>query len=151
MAHCSHCLLGEKRVGLKELTINEIEKISQSLGRILFLLPTGGEPFLRDDIAEIVHIFYRNNKVANAGCVLVGNYASVVLGDYIAGPSHVLPTGGTARFSSPLNITVFIKFINAININEAGLKQLGKSVVALAEAEGLDAHARAVEKRLQRD
>ncbi len=90
-------------------------------------------------------------KVANAGCVLVGDYATVVLGDYIAGPSHVLPTGGTARFSSPLNITDFIKFINTIYINEAGLKQLGKSAVKLAKAEGLDAHARAVAKRLQRD
>ena len=90
-------------------------------------------------------------KVNNAGCVLVGNYATVVLGDYIAGPSHVLPTGGTARFSSPLNITDFIKFINTININEAGLKKLGEAVTALAKAEGLDAHARAVAKRLQRD
>ena len=90
-------------------------------------------------------------KVTSAGCVLVGNYATVVLGDYMAGPSHVLPTGGTARFSSPLNITDFIKFINTININEAGLKQLGKSAAALARAEGLDAHARAVEKRLPLD
>ncbi|MFC1850537.1 radical SAM/SPASM domain-containing protein [candidate division CSSED10-310 bacterium] len=67
VAQCKHCLLGEKRTGLTELTIAEIEKISQSLGRILFLLPTGGEPFLREDIAEIVSIFYRNNKTANVG------------------------------------------------------------------------------------
>jgi len=67
LAHCKHCLLGEKRTGLEELTTDEIEKISRSLGRILFLLPTGGEPFLRDDIAEIVRIFYRNNKTANVG------------------------------------------------------------------------------------
>jgi len=90
-------------------------------------------------------------KVVNAGCVLIGSYATVVLGDYIAGPSHVLPTGGTARFSSPLNITDFIKFINTINIDEARLKQLGKSAALLARAEGLDAHARAVEKRLRQD
>jgi MoaA/NifB/PqqE/SkfB family radical SAM enzyme len=67
LAKCKHCLLGEKRVGLEELTLAEIEKISRSLGRILFLLPTGGEPFLRDDIAEIVRIFYRNNHTANVG------------------------------------------------------------------------------------
>lgn len=90
-------------------------------------------------------------KVDNAGCVLIGSYATVVLGDYIAGPSHVLPTGGTARFSSPLNITDFIKFINMVNIDEAGLKRLGKAAALLARAEGLDAHARAVEKRLQLD
>ena len=89
-------------------------------------------------------------KINNAGCVLVGDYATVVLGDYIAGPSHVLPTGGTARFSSPLNITDFIRFINTVNIDEAGLKRLGESVIKLAKAEGLDAHARAVARRLPR-
>ena len=90
-------------------------------------------------------------KVVNAGCVLIGDAATVVLGDYVAGPSHVLPTGGTARFSSPLNITDFIKFVNTININKAGLKKLGKAAALLARAEGLDAHARAVEKRLNSD
>jgi len=90
-------------------------------------------------------------KVVNAGCVLIGDDATVVLGDYIIGPSHVLPTGGTARFSSPLNITDFIKFINTITIDKAGLKQLGKVAALLARTEGLDAHARAVEKRLNSD
>ncbi len=90
-------------------------------------------------------------KVTNAGCVLIGSASTVVLGDYIAGPSHVLPTGGTARFGSPLNITDFIKLINTIAIDEAGLKQLGKAAALLARAEGLDAHARAVEKRLKPD
>ncbi len=87
-------------------------------------------------------------RVINAGCVLTGNAATVVLGDYVAGPSHVLPTGGTARFSSPLNITDFMKFINTVNIDESALKQLGGAAASLARAEGLDAHARAVEKRL---
>jgi histidinol dehydrogenase len=89
------------------------------------------------------------DKVANAGCILVGEKSAVVLGDYVAGPSHVLPTGGTARFSSPLNVTDFIKYINVINIDKAGLKELGPAAQALAEAEGLDAHARAVRKRLE--
>lgn len=90
-------------------------------------------------------------KVTSAGCVLIGDAATVVLGDYIAGPSHVLPTGGTARFSSPLNITDFLKFINTIAIDEAGMKELGRAAALLARAEGLDAHARAVEKRLEPD
>lgn len=88
-------------------------------------------------------------KVTNAGCVLIGNAATVVLGDYVAGPSHVLPTGGTARFSSPLNITDFIKFINTVSIDEAILKQIGGAAATLARVEGLDAHARAVERRIQ--
>ena len=89
------------------------------------------------------------NKVSNAGCVFTGDNSTVVLGDYVAGPSHVLPTGGTARFSSPLNITDFIKFINSVNISKADLKQLGRAAATIARAEGFDAHARAVEKRLK--
>jgi len=89
------------------------------------------------------------DKVSNAGCVVIGSSATVVLGDYVAGPSHVLPTGGTARFSSALNITDFIKFINTITIDEAGLKELGKAASTMARAEGFDAHARAVERRLK--
>jgi len=88
-------------------------------------------------------------RITNAGCILAGREATVVLGDYVAGPSHALPTGGTARFSSPLNICDFIKFMNVINTDELDIKQLGKIASIMARAEGLDAHARAVEKRLK--
>ena len=90
-------------------------------------------------------------KISNAGCVVAGVNSTVVLGDYVAGPSHALPTGGTARFSSPLNVTDFIKFINVITLDEADLKQLGWAASVIARAEGFDAHARAVEKRLKAD
>ena len=89
------------------------------------------------------------NQVSNAGCIFIGENSTAVLGDYVAGPSHVLPTGGTARFSSPLNIGDFIKFINLVDIDEADLKQLGQAAVTMARAEGFEAHARAVEKRLE--
>lgn len=89
------------------------------------------------------------NQVKNAGCIVIGSRATVVLGDYVAGPSHVLPTGGTARFSSPLNLSDFFKFINLINADKANLKKLGKAALNLARAEGLDAHARAIERRLK--
>jgi len=89
------------------------------------------------------------DKVSNAGCIFIGENPTVVLGDYVAGPSHVLPTGGTARFSSPLNISDFIKFINLVNIDKADLKQLSQAAVTMARAEGFEAHARAVEKRLE--
>ena len=88
------------------------------------------------------------DKVSNAGCVFVGGQSTVVLGDYVAGPSHVLPTGGTARFSSPLNVTDFIKFINLVDLDNADVKRLGPAAAAIARAEGLEAHARAMEKRL---
>jgi histidinol dehydrogenase len=89
------------------------------------------------------------DKVSNAGCVFVGGQSTVVLGDYVAGPSHVLPTGGTARFSSPLNVADFIKFINLVGLDEVDVKRLGPAAAAIARAEGLEAHARAIEKRLE--
>ncbi|MBA7526515.1 Histidinol dehydrogenase [subsurface metagenome] len=89
------------------------------------------------------------DKVSNAGCIFIGGNSTVVLGDYVAGPSHVLPTGRTARFSSPLNISDFIKFINLVDIDEADLNRLGQAAVTMARAEGFEAHARAVEKRFK--
>lgn len=91
------------------------------------------------------------NRITNAGCIFTGDKATVVMGDYVAGPSHALPTGGTARFSSPLNITDFVKYINVVAVDDNSLKELGEAAITIAHAEGLPAHARAVEKRLERD
>jgi len=88
------------------------------------------------------------SKITNAGCVIAGREATVVLGDYVAGPSHALPTGGTARFSSPLNVSDFIKFISVIDTEKLDIMQLGRAASIIARAEGLDAHARAMESRL---
>jgi len=93
----------------------------------------------------------RVDRITNAGCIFVGENSPVALGDYVAGPSHALPTGGTARFGSPLNISDFIKLIDLINIDGAGLKQLGQAASVIARAEGLEAHAKAVEKRLEKN
>ena len=89
------------------------------------------------------------DKISNAGCIFVGDKSTAVLGDYVAGPSHVLPTGGTARYGSPLNVTDFIKFINLVNLDEASVRRLGPAARTLAQVEGFEAHARAVERRLQ--
>ena len=88
------------------------------------------------------------DKVANAGCVFIGGQSPVVLGDYVAGPSHVLPTGGTARFSSPLTVADFLKFINVVRIGTAEVQKLADAAATIAEAEGLEAHARAAQKRI---
>jgi histidinol dehydrogenase len=87
------------------------------------------------------------DRIRNAGCIVSGKKATVALGDYVAGPSHVLPTGGTARFASPLNVLDFVKMTSLINVDDNFLKKLGPVAQILAKAEGLDAHARAVEKR----
>jgi len=89
-------------------------------------------------------------KITNAGCVFTGDAPTVVMGDYVAGPSHALPTGGTARFSSPLNITDFIKYTNVVNTSRESLVELGEVAITIARAEGLEAHARVIEKRTQR-
>ncbi|MFC1933197.1 histidinol dehydrogenase [Chloroflexota bacterium] len=90
------------------------------------------------------------SQICNAGCIVAGGKSTVVLGDYVAGPSHVLPTEGTARFSSPLNVIDFIKLTSVVNIDKAGLKKLGSAAAIIARAEGLEAHARAIEKRLKK-
>jgi len=88
-------------------------------------------------------------KVENAGCLFIGENSVEVLVDYVAGPSHVLPTEGTARFSSPLNILDFVKLISLVRTDERDIKQLGKAASVIARAEGLDAHARAIERRIK--
>ena len=89
------------------------------------------------------------DKIENAGCVFVGQYSTEPIGDYIAGPNHSLPTGGTARFSSPLNILDFMKIIDVVKIGRQGILELGPAAMLMARAEGLEGHARAIEKRLK--
>ncbi len=86
--------------------------------------------------------------VRHAGAVFLGQDAPEALGDYLAGPNHVLPTGGTARFASPLGVYDFVKRTSVIGAGPRTLATLGPPVVRLARLEGLDAHGRAVERRL---
>jgi len=89
-------------------------------------------------------------RIRNAGAVFLGAYAAEPVGDYFAGPDHVLPTGGTARFFSPLSVEDFLKRTSVIYTTKRALQKWGPHIVRLAEYEGLDAHARAVAKRLER-
>ncbi|MGI6269407.1 MAG: histidinol dehydrogenase [Candidatus Howiella sp.] len=84
----------------------------------------------------------------NAGSVFLGNYSPEPLGDYFAGPNHVLPTGGTARFFSPLSVDSFVKKVSFIQYSETALKACGEEIITLAEHEGLTAHANSVRVRL---
>ena len=87
-------------------------------------------------------------KVRNAGGIFLGERSFEVLGDYVAGPSHIMPTGGTARFTSPVNVDDFRKVISLVGLNEAALQRIGPAAARLADAEGLTAHAAAVRARL---
>jgi histidinol dehydrogenase len=86
-------------------------------------------------------------RIRNAGAVFLGPYAPVAAGDYASGGNHVLPTGGTARFSSPLSVRDFLKTTLVQKINKNGLARLRQTVTALAESEGLVRHKESVEKR----
>ena len=90
------------------------------------------------------------DSIRNAGCICLGGESPVVMGDYIDGPSHVLPTGGSARFSSVLSVEDFVKYSSIAQLSSATMSRLGPAAVTIARAEGLEAHARAVEKRLHR-
>jgi histidinol dehydrogenase len=89
------------------------------------------------------------DKIRHAGAMFLGRYSSESLGDYCAGPNHVLPTSRTARFSSPLGVYDFQKRSSIIHVSEAGAQTLGKIAAELAYGEGLQAHARSAELRLK--
>jgi histidinol dehydrogenase len=88
------------------------------------------------------------DKVRHAGSVFLGRHTPEAVGDYVAGPNHVLPTGRRARFSSGLSVTDFMKRTSFLECDETALGKIGPAAVALAEAEGLPAHAASVQKRL---
>ena len=89
--------------------------------------------------------------IKNAGSVFLGRYASEPLGDYVAGPNHVLPTGGIARFASPLGVYDFVKRTQFIQFDRQNLKADLKAITKLARTEGLEAHARAIEARFDKE
>ncbi|GAB1470079.1 histidinol dehydrogenase [Chloroflexota bacterium] len=87
-------------------------------------------------------------KINNAGGIFMGEHSFEVLGDYLAGPSHVMPTGGSARFASPLNVLDFVKIVSLIALDENAARIIAPIAVTLAQSEGLDAHANAALMRM---
>ncbi|PKO19417.1 histidinol dehydrogenase [candidate division BRC1 bacterium HGW-BRC1-1] len=91
------------------------------------------------------------DQVDNAGAIFLGPYTPEPIGDYVAGPNHVLPTGGTARFFSPLGVDAFLKASNVLRFDKAAFRRAAPHTIALAECEGLHAHAESVRIRLAKD
>jgi len=91
------------------------------------------------------------DKLNHAGAIFLGNYTPVALGDYAAGPSHVLPTGGTARFASGLSANDFLRTNSILHFSREGMTKLAPDVQALATKEGLTAHRASVEIRIEED
>lgn len=110
---------------------------------------------IADEIAaEHLEIFTEDadqlaQEISNAGAIFIGPYSAESLGDYCAGPNHVLPTAGTARFSSPLGVYDFQKRTSMIKISKAGAQEIGRNASVLARGESLTGHARSAEYRLE--
>ena len=105
---------------------------------------------------EHLEIFTRNPKqtlkrVHNAGSIFVGQYSPEAVGDYLAGPNHVLPTSGSARFSSGLSVYDFLKRYSIIKMTKSGIERLGPSVINLAQHENLEGHANSIKIRLKKE
>ena len=90
------------------------------------------------------------SAIRHAGAIFMGHYTPEAAGDYLAGPNHTLPTGGTARFFSPLSLDDFVKKSSILSFSESGLQRLGKEIIHIAELEGLEAHAKSVSIRLKK-
>lgn len=106
--------------------------------------------------SEHLEIVTRNpfevmTKIQNAGAIFIGEYSSEPLGDYFAGPNHVLPTNGTAKFFSPLGVDDFIKKSSIIYYSKEALEPVHKDIIAFARAEHLTAHANSIETRFEKD
>ena len=100
---------------------------------------------------EVENAFEWIGAIRNAGAIMVGPYTPESVGDYIAGPNHVLPTGGAARYASPLSVDDFLKKTSLISYTESALRKVTPAVVKLAQVEGLDGHAAAMTTRFDRD
>ena len=89
------------------------------------------------------------SKVNNAGAIFLGEYSCEAFGDYIVGTNHILPTMGSARFSSGLNVGDFYKKISYINLSKKGIEVIGKQAITLAEYENLEGHAQSIKSRIR--
>jgi histidinol dehydrogenase len=118
------------------------ETMEEAIAAVNELAPEHLEVMTADPMSII-------GQIRHAGAIFLGENSSEPIGDYFAGPNHVLPTNGTARFSSPLNVDDFVKKSSIISYSKKAVVDNGYKIAALARLEGLEAHARAVEQRLK--
>lgn len=153
------------------------ERVQEEVEKQLALLPREdiarssieayGAIYVTSSITEAIHVvnqiapehlevlvadpFSLLGQIKHAGAIFLGEYSSEPVGDYFAGPSHVLPTSGNARFSSPLNVDDFLKKSSLISYSKSDFMNNAKKIMNLARYEGLEAHAKAIEARLEKE
>ena len=145
---------------LEQLKVLPKKKIaSKSLKNFGLSILVKNKKILADTInliaPEHLEIFIKNPKqilkdVTNAGSIFIGQYSPEAIGDYLAGPNHVLPTTGSARFSSGLSVYDFLKRYSVIKMSKSGIERLGTSVINLAKYENLEGHANSIKIRLKK-
>jgi histidinol dehydrogenase len=153
----AHAVLEELPIQLETLERKEIAGQSLAANGLIALVPDIGtavklaNAYAPEHLCLLLHDPWAVvPQIRNAGGIFVGEDSPEALGDYTAGPSHVMPTGGTARFSSPIHVGEFTKLISVIGANTHAIRRLGPATSALARAEGLTGHARAIERRMER-
>ena len=144
----------EVKTQLKELPRHEIAQSALERNGLIISARSMDEAIELANISAPEHLellvkapFEVLPKIKNAGAIFLGGYSPEPLGDYFAGPNHVLPTGGTARYFSVLNVETFLRRMSLISYSKAALLESADDIIRLAHAEGLDAHANAIRRR----
>ncbi len=140
--------LPKKKIASKSLKNFGLSIYTKSLSRISEAINIIAPEHLEIDIKNYKKIIL---KIRNAGSIFIGKFSPEAMGDYIAGPNHVLPTSGSAKFSSGLSVNDFLKRHSLIKITKSGIERLGPSVINLARHENLEGHASSIKFRLKKD
>ena len=140
--------LPKKKIASKSIKNYGLAIYAINYKNILNVINTIAPEHLEIDLKNYMNIL---KKIRNAGSIFLGKFSPEAMGDYIAGPNHVLPTSGSAKFSSGLSVNDFLKRYSLIKISKSGIERLGPSVIKLAEHENLEGHANSVKIRLKRD
>ncbi len=139
--------LPKKNIASKSLSSFGLAIFANNQKKILDVVNTIAPEHLEIDFKNSKKFL---NKIKNAGSIFIGKFSPEAMGDYIAGPNHVLPTSGSAKFSSGLSVNDFLKRHSLIKISKSGIERLGPSVINLAEHENLDGHAKSIKIRLKK-
>lgn len=139
--------LPKKKIASKSIKNYGLAVFAKSQSKILEVVNTIAPEHLEINIDKYQNLI---KKIKNAGSIFIGKFSPEAMGDYIAGPNHVLPTSGSAKFSSGLSVNDFLKRHSLIKITKSGIERLGPSVINLAKHEDLEGHANSVKIRLQK-
>ncbi len=140
--------LPKKKIASKSIKNFGLAVLANNQSKILEVVNTIAPEHLEIDFKKYKNIL---NKLKNVGSIFIGKFSPEAMGDYIAGPNHVLPTSGSAKFSSGLSVNDFLKRHSLIKITKTGIERLGPSVINLARHENLQGHANSVKIRIKKD